>query len=303
MLKIAVFTKNRSNPAYAAARLGADRAAARFGALTRHYVPSKPDDVDEQIALIGQALAEKPDGFVVVPVHPTAINAALCRIYASGIPLVGCINRFSEPGPVCYVGSDDYAIGRTLANYLCRHLAGRSRLVIVEGAPASPTSIERVRGFADALKNFPGVRLVRKIRGDYLREPAQRAARELLKEGVTFDAVLAANDEMALGVIAALEAAGAHAVVASVNAIPEAVSAIREGKLLATVDFSAKDIATIAAEALLRHLRGESVPGEIMLPVQLVDSSNRRQWDKPFELRPDVEWLPANASSHAPRRS
>jgi ribose transport system substrate-binding protein len=126
-LNIAVFTKNRSNPAYAAARLGADRAAARFGATTKHYVPVKPDDVDEQIALIDQALADKPDGFVVVPVHPTAVNAALRKVYAAGIPLVGLLNRFSEPGPMSYVGADDYAIGVALANYLCRYLCRHLR--------------------------------------------------------------------------------------------------------------------------------------------------------------------------------
>jgi len=289
-MNIAVFTKNRSNPAYAAARLGADRAAQRFGAQTTHYVPSKPDDIDEQIALIDQALAAKADAFVVVPVHPTAINAALRRIYAAGIPLAGCINRFSEAGPVCYVGSDDYAIGVTLATCLCRHLGGRGDVVIMEGVTSSVTSSERIRGFHDGLRDFPDVQLVRKIRGDYLREPAVRAARELLSKGVRFDAVLAANDEMGLGMISALEEAGAHATVASVNAIPEAIAAIRQGKLLATIDFNAKDLATLATEAVLRHLRGESVPKEILLPVQIVDHSNCGQWDKPFEQRADIEW-------------
>ncbi len=289
-MNIAVFTKNRSNPAYAAARLGADRAAQRFGATTKHYVPVKPDDVEEQIALIDEALSDKPDAFVVVPVHPTAVNAALRKVYAGGIPLVGLLNRFSEPGPVSYVGADDYAIGVELANYLFKHLGGRGEVVIMEGVPSSVTSNDRVRGFNDALKQFPDVRLVRKIRGDYLREPARRAALELLRSGVRFDAVLAANDDMGIGMMAALEEAGVKATVVSVNAIPEAITAIKEGKLLATVDFNSKDMSTIATEAVLRHLRGEKVPPEIMLPVQIVDRSNYANWDKPFEERVDIAW-------------
>jgi ribose transport system substrate-binding protein len=287
---IAVFTKNRSNPAYAAARLGADRAAQRFGAQTRHYVPAKPDDVDEQIALIDEALAAKPDAFVLVPVHPEAVNAALRRIYASAIPLVGCLNRFTEPGPVCYVGADDYAIGVGIARYLYEHLGGRGEVVVMEGVPSSVTSNERVRGFRDAARDFPNVRLVVSIRGDYLREPARRAARELLASGTRFDAVLAANDDMALGMIAALEETGRKAAIVGVNAIPEAITAIKEGRLVATADFNAKDIATIAAEAALRHLRAERVPPEILLPVQIVDRSNYAGWDKPFEERADIEW-------------
>ena len=77
MPRIAVFTKNRTNPAYEAARLGADRTAARLGATTIHYVPEKPDSVPEQIALIARAIAERPDAAVFVPVDETAVNDAI----------------------------------------------------------------------------------------------------------------------------------------------------------------------------------------------------------------------------------
>jgi len=77
---IAVFTKNRLNPAYHAARLGADRVAARMGAATVHYVPQQPDNVGEQRALIDAALAARPAAFVFVPVHGTHIS----RRYGQG---------------------------------------------------------------------------------------------------------------------------------------------------------------------------------------------------------------------------
>src|SRR5829696_4633820 len=111
MTRLAIFTKNRSNPAYAAARLGAERTAKRLGASVVQYVPEKPDDVDEQIALIDSAIAERPDAVVLVPVHPTRINGAIRRIVEARIPLVGFLNAYTEPGPVVYVGADDVAIG------------------------------------------------------------------------------------------------------------------------------------------------------------------------------------------------
>lgn len=117
-MKLAVFTKNRSNPAYAAARLGADRAAARLGAHTLHYVPQQPDDPVQQSALIEQALTEQPDAMVLVPVHPTAVNAAIRKVIAAGIPLVSCINRLTEARCVSFVGSDDYALALALARYV-----------------------------------------------------------------------------------------------------------------------------------------------------------------------------------------
>ncbi len=69
-MRIAVFTKNRLNPAYAGARVGADRVAARFGIETAHYVPETPDDPVEQSALIAQALDDRVDAIVLIPAHP-----------------------------------------------------------------------------------------------------------------------------------------------------------------------------------------------------------------------------------------
>lgn len=290
---IAVFTKNRSNPAYAAARLGADRTALRLGARTVHFVPAKPDNIEEQIALIDEALAQRPDAIVLVPVHPTAVNGAIRKIGAAGVPLIGCLNQFTETGPLTYVGADDHSIGVKIGTYLCENLGGRGKLVILEGAPQSVTSVARVHGFREALKNFPDVRVVATLRGDYLREPARHAAEAFLASGVAFDAVFAANDDMALGMIAALEAAGSDSVIVGVNAIPEAIAAIKRGKLLATIDFDAMKISAIATEAALRHLRGEVLPSQILLPVQVVDRTNYAHWDMPFEERPLMEWKDA----------
>ena len=287
---LAVFTKNRTNPAYAAARLGADRTARAFGVETRHYVPNKPDNVEEQIALIDKALGERPDAFVLVPVHPTGVNGAIRKIVAAGVPLVGYLNRYTEPGPLSFVASDDYALGVRIATYLFEHLKGRGDVLIVEGPRESVTSLERLRGFRDAQKKFPGIRFVATISGEYQRRDTIAAAKAFLASGVRFDAVIAANDVMALATIEALEAAGSESIVVGVNGVPDAIEAIKQGKLLATIDFDALKIAGVATEAAIRHLRGEAVPREIILPVQIVDRNNCAEWDKPFETRPLVRW-------------
>ena len=101
---IAVFTKNRTNPAYTAARLGADRTAARLGARTMHYVPDQPDDVAEQIALVERAIGHRPDAVVFAPVHATAMNASVRKLNAAGIPIVNYLNRLTEGKFVSFVG-------------------------------------------------------------------------------------------------------------------------------------------------------------------------------------------------------
>ncbi len=289
-MKLAVFTKNRSNPAYAAARLGADRAASRLGAHTVHYVPAEPDDPTQQSTLIEQALAERPDAILLVPVHPTAVNAAIRKVNAAGIPLVSYINRLSEGQCVAFVGSNDYPLAFKLACYVFERLQGEGDVAIVEGPPESVTSIERVRAFRDAAAAHPGIRVVAACSGRYLMQPAREAMTQVLAATPRIDAILAANDAMAIGVVEALRAARRSALLAGVNATPEAIAAIKSGAMIATADFNAMNMGCLAVECAIRHLRGETVPREIILPVQIVDRANCSMWDRPYEERACPTW-------------
>jgi len=284
-VKIAVFTKNRSNPAYHSARLGADRVAARLGAETVHYVPEKDDDPEEQGALVQRALGERPDAIVFAPVHPTKVNAALECIHAAGIPVFGFVNPLPVGRAVSYVGADDHALGLAAAKYLYRHLEGRGRVLLISGPADSVTSIPRMRGFEEAAADFPGIGIAGACLGHFHREKARVAVAEWLRGGAPLDACLSANDVMALGALDALREASRKAAVVGVNAIPEAIAAIKRGEMLATADFSAMGMAALATECAVRHLRAEAVPERIELPVEIVDRSNFHRWDLPFEQR------------------
>ncbi len=287
---VAVFTKNRINPAYTGARLAADRVAARFGGRTVHYVPETPDDADEQIALIDQALAARPDAIAFVPAHPTAVNDAVRKINRAGVPIVNLINRLTAGEAVAFVGSDDRALAERVALRLFEALGGRGTVVILEGPPGVVTGAARLDGFRAAAARHPGIRIAGSANGAFLREPGRGATAELLAQEPRIDGILAANDMMALGAIDALAAAGRQSLVVGVNALPEAIDAIKSGALLATADFDAYKLAAVATEAAFRHLRGEPVPREILLPVQVVDRANCAAWDKPIEAREAPRW-------------
>jgi ribose transport system substrate-binding protein len=287
---IAVFTKNRTNPAYTAARLGAERTAARHGARVVHYVPQRPDNVEEQTALVEQAIAERPDAAVFVPVHVTAMDASVRKLNDARIPAVNILNRMDRGEFVSFVGSDDYRLAREIAAHLFRHIGGKGDVVIIEGIDAAITATERLRGFRDVAREWPGIRIVASRSGEFQREPARRAMADLLTEFPRLDGILSANDLMSLGAIEALEAASRRIPIIGVNAVPDAIAAIKSGKLLATVDFDAMKIACIATEAAVRHLRGEKVPRHIELPVQVVHGANYQPWDRPFEERECPRW-------------
>jgi ribose transport system substrate-binding protein len=288
--RIAVFTKNLTNPAYEAARLGADRIAQQLGATTKHYVPQKPDDAIEQIALIKVAIAERPDAFVFTPAHETEVNDAARSIDAAGIPVFSFVTRATAGQPLCFVGSDDRALGKEISCYLFEKIGGRGEIAIFEGTPASATSHARYKGFQDALAEYPNIKVGLSVCGEYQRDVARKVylANAETLEGV--DAILCANDVMALGVLDAIGPGKAHPPVVGINAIPQAIMAIAAGDLLATVNFDAMTMSSIATEAAIRHLRGEPVPRQIMLPVKVIDAANYAGLDLPFPERTCQSW-------------
>jgi ribose transport system substrate-binding protein len=289
-LRLAVITKNKDNPAYAGARLGVDRLAARYGTTVRHYVPDTPDDIDEQRALIETAIAEKPDAIALVPAHATALDDTLRKAEAVGIPLFGFVNPFANIKAVSFAGSDDCALGEAIAERLFDHIGGKGEIVIMEGSPNAPTAVARHQGFRNVLRRRPSVREVAAVRGDFHREPARRAMAALLEAHPRIDGVLVANDLMAMGVIDALRAARRTMPIVSVNATPDGVAAIKRGDMLATAAFDAMRMACTAVHAAHRHLAGQQVPAKIILPVEVVDAGNCARWDRDYPDRPLPEW-------------
>jgi ribose transport system substrate-binding protein len=291
--RLAVFSKNHTNPAYAAARLGADRTAAMLGAATTHYVPQTPDHAGEQQALVLQAIAARPDACLFVAVDAEAMLPSVARINAAGIPLFAYVNPLQGGEWVSFVGSDDRALAVRIARFLFRRLRANARVLVLSGTAGSVSSRDRAAGFRDAFAAHRGVACAADLAADFQQDTARDVVARLLAGGTAFDAVLAANDVMALGAIEALQAAGYDVrtvPVVGVNATPAAVSAIRAGTMLATASFDAMKMACIAAEAAVRHLRGERVPRRILLPVEIVDADNCTAWDLPYEQRALPRW-------------
>ena len=286
---IAVFTKNATNPAYEAFRIGSDQIARAVGARTVHYVPQKPDDVGEQTAMVEQALKARPDIVLFVPVDDKAMVEPVKKLNDAKIPVV----LFTNPLPgqfVAYVGADDVAIGEKQARYLFDKLGGKGRIVIIEGQPQAPTNRDRLRGYQKALAEYPGITVLGSAIGNYQRPNGKTAMAGLLARHGEIDAVLAANDDMAIGALAALKEANRTSVVMGINGILDAVKLIESGEILASVDFNMFKIGCMAARAAARHLKNEPVPERIIMPADVIDKANYRDWLLPVNQRTCPEW-------------
>nr|CAD6438040.1 sugar ABC transporter substrate-binding protein [Rhizobium sp. Q54] len=285
---IAVFTKNLTNPAYAAARRGADLIAEEMGAETRHFVPEKPDDVEQQKALVDEALAAKPDLVLFVPVDDKAMVEDMKKITDAGIPVVSFINRM-EGEFVSHVGSDDVAVGYNGAKALIESLGGKGRILAIEGNPAAPTSRDRVAGMRQAIVES-NVELLDVVTDMYQEKDAHDVTAAALEKYQRIDGIWAANDVMVYGALAALSEANRAATLVGANGLDKAIQLIEDGTMLATVEFSAFKIACTATRAGMRKLAGQEVSDDITIPSVLIDKTNFFEWKVPLEKRDRPGW-------------
>ena len=288
-MNIAVFTKNATNPAYAAFRMAADQVARAAGAKTTHFVPKQPDNVDEQTAMVEQVLRDRTDIVIFIPVDDVAMIEPVRKLNAAKIPVVLASNPL--PGTfVTYVGADDVEIGYRQARFLFEALNGTGKIVVIEGTQGAPTNRECLRGYRRALAEFPGIEILASGIGNYQQDDATRVMETFVAAHARIDAVLATNDGMAIGALEALQAANRTSIVIGINGILPAVKLVETGAMLATVDFDMFKIGCTATRAAVRHLKGEPLPEKILLPARIIDRTNYQAWLVPVEQRTCPEW-------------
>ena len=289
---IAFFVKNVTNPFWKACRIGAEKAAKDLGVALEVVAPTKPDNIEEQTRLVEDWIVRKPDAFVFVPVDYKALVPSIQKANKAGIPVVNYNNKMADIQAVSYIGSDDEVMEYEICTYLFKSMGGKGKVVHIDGVPEAITAQARKRGFERAVKAFPGIEVLASQPGQYRRLPAGQVFENLMQRFPEIDAVVSANDDMAVGIAEALAAAGrlSKTKVIGIDGIPDATAAIAAGKMFATADFSGHDQSYLAVTAAVRHLRKQPVPREIQLPIVIIDKSNVQQFMKTPEERAVPNW-------------
>jgi ribose transport system substrate-binding protein len=282
---IAVFTKNQISPIFSALRAGAAVAAKNLGVQVVNYVPSTADSVAEQNKLVDDAIKDKPDAIVFVPVDYTQAAGAVGKINGANIPLINANEKLSGGTIVGYVGIDDAALAKATGEYLLKAIGGRGNVVILDGPDDNLTSRGRFSGFRDAIKDFADVKLLAGKSGSYARPQAKQVTAGFLGNFPQVDGILAANDPMAIGAVDALKAAGRKSLVAGINASREVMDLIKFGDIIGSGDYDTFVQGCIGVEMAVRAIRKESVPTAVMLKPLIVDKTNYAPFDQPYDRR------------------
>ncbi|UUX49959.1 sugar ABC transporter substrate-binding protein [Nisaea acidiphila] len=288
--RICCLTKNKSNPAYVGAQIAAGRLAENLGCALTGASPDTPDDLEEQREILVRAIDSRPDAILIAPVHTSALDPELQKAKDAGIPLFYFVAHSALVTPECFVTSNNYDLALEAARHLFENLGGHGRIGLIEGSPQSPTSAPRTKGFCDAAAEYPGISIALREVGHYQRSGGKEAMKRILERDRQLDGLLAANDAMALGALDELGETEASMPVVGMNAMPEAIEAIRLGRMLATVSFDAPALVCTALMAAVRLLDGEAIPERIELPAEVIGRENCAAWDCAYEERPLPSW-------------
>lgn len=279
--RIGALIKNDSNPYFLTMKEGYEFAAERYGVdIVVGSTPTE-DATAEQLAILETWLNEGTfDAFIVTPFRPTSLDSALSRAAEEGIPIINIDELIPEDsaaasGIDARIASNNVRAGSLVAQLFVERLPEGAQVAVIEGAAGTTSSIDRVGGFTNGV-SAAGLEVVASQPADWDRAQAFDVTTNLLQGNPEVKGIFAANDGMGLGALEAVQAAGlsGDVLVASVDAIPEAVDAVREGRLAGTVAQYPDEMAVLAVEAMLKVLGGRPVAPEIEAPVVLITEEN-----------------------------
>jgi ABC-type sugar transport system substrate-binding protein len=279
--RLAAVIKGLDNPFFVTMRDGLVATAQREGARLRvSAAPTGLQDTAGQASELESLAADDPACYVVNPINPTNLVGALARV-AEDRPIINVDSEINVDAAkavgvevLTYIGTDNGAGGRLGADAMAELAGPGARVAVITGIPGDIGSGLRAGGFKAG--NGGRFEVVATIAADFEREKAQRAAADLLRSDARIDGFFAVNDLMALGVADAVKAAGRQGDVKVVgfDGIPQALAAIERGSLSATVAQYPYAMGQLAIEACLAALRGDTVPGTVRAPVQIVGRAN-----------------------------
>lgn len=240
-------------------------------------------DLTRQVALVEEMVARGVDAIVIAPADSKALVPVLKRALDQGVVVINIDNKLdaavlTESGVrIPFVGPNNRAGARKVGQHLASQLAAGDEVAILEGIRSSFNGQQRLLGFEDALQ-AANVKIVSSQSAQWEMSIANQTASAILSEHPNVKAILACNDSMALGALAAVKASGkaGQVLVVGFDNIGAVQQAIRGGDILATADQHGDQLAVFGIERALRSLADGATPADAETPVDLITAADLR---------------------------
>lgn len=265
---LALVVSTLNNPFFVTLKEGAEAKAEELGYTL--LVLDSQNDPAKELANVEDVLNKDIALLLINPTDSDAVRSAIRAADRAGVPVV-TLDRGSNGADVTsHVASDNVQGGEMAGNLLAEVLAGSGKIVELQGVPGTSAARDRGDGFHAAIDAVEGLTIVASQAADFDRTKGLNVMENILQAQPDVDAVFAHNDEMALGAIKAIEGSGRDIIVVGFDGTDDAVAAVNEGSMLATVAQQAAMIGSIGVETAHAILSGETVAEYSPVPLQLI---------------------------------
>ncbi|SET03175.1 ABC transporter substrate-binding protein [Thorsellia anophelis] len=271
-LVIGMSFQELNNPYFVVMKEALEEAAGTMNAKV--YVSDAAHDVAKQINDIEDMLQKDIDILLINPTDSVGVQSAVESAKNVGVTVIA-IDAQAQ-GPIdSFVGSKNYDAGYQSGQFLAKSIGGKGEVAILDGIPVVPI-LERVKGFEDAVKEFPEIKIVTKQNGKQERDTSLSVTENMIQANPNLVGIFSVNDTGALGALTAIEASGLDIKLVSVDGFPEAIDAILkdDSKFIATAAQFPRDQVRIGLGVGLARHWGANVAKETPVDIKLIEKSN-----------------------------
>lgn len=264
--RIGLVISTQNNPFFVTLKEGAEAKAKELGHDL--IVLDSQDNPAKELGNVEDLLVKGVDALLINPTDSDAVVSSVKAANRNKIPVV-TLDRAANGGDVVsHVASDNVLGGEMAGNFIVEKLGGKGKVVELEGIPGTTAARDRGTGFNKAVNGK--LEVVAKQAADFDRTKGLNVMENILQAQPEIQAVFAHNDEMALGALKAIEASGRDIFVVGFDATDDAVAAVKEGKLAATVAQKPAEIGAIGVEVADKIVKKQAVEKNVPVALELV---------------------------------
>ncbi|EPJ52212.1 MAG: ribose ABC transporter, periplasmic D-ribose-binding protein [Osedax symbiont Rs2] len=266
--KLALVVSTLNNPFFVSMKEGAEQKAAELG--YQLVVLSSNNDPAKELSNIEDLVTKKVAAILINPANSDAVGNAIKIANRANIPVLTLDRGASRGEVVSHIASDNVAGGKMAGDYIADKLGSGAKLIQLEGIAGTSAAKERGEGFMQAVK-ANGFELLATQPADFDRAKGLDVMENLLTAHPDVAAVFAQNDEMALGALRAIKAAGKNVLIIGFDGTDEGITAVKAGDMGATVGQQPALIGALGVQAAVDTLNGKKVAAYVPVPLQVIN--------------------------------
>ena len=242
------------------------------------------NDASTQLSQVETMIADGVDAIILNPQDADACSACVDAAVEAGIPIIGVNTMVNNDNLTAYVGSQDVSAGEDIMNYMIDYIGeDEFNIVVLEGPMGQSAQLQRIEGIENVLADYPNIKILAQNTANWSRSEAMSLMETWLTTyGDEIDAVVAENDEMALGAREAIEAEGKDIPCIGIDGITDAVSAVESGKMIASDFQNAEGQIEGALETAVKCVNGEEFETEVWIPFEMITPDNYADYQNKY---------------------